>query len=72
MPAMCFQKKDSDRPICGVHGTVLVLSRISIDSNAPGLGHIDCLVCSVSRAVVEDRKQKPARYENLNHLQMTA
>jgi hypothetical protein len=55
-----------------VHGTVLVLSRISIDSNAPGLGHIDCLVCSVSRAVVEDRKQKPARYENLNHLQMTA
>jgi hypothetical protein len=61
MPALCFQKKDSKEPVCGVHNVSLVQIRIPIDSNAPGLGRITCYVCSVSRTVIQEGKQTYAR-----------
>jgi len=39
-----------------VHNVALVQNQISIDSNAPGLGHITCYICPVSHAVVLDVK----------------
>jgi hypothetical protein len=54
MARTCFRKKDSNPPVCGVHSAVLVQKQISIDSNAPGLGHITCYICPVSQAVVQE------------------
>ena len=56
MAEQCFRKKNSDPPVCGLHNVALVQNRISIDSNAPGLGHITCYICPVSHAVVLDVK----------------
>ena len=61
MPVMCFQKMDSDHPICGVHNVTLVQNRIAIDSNAPGLGIVSCYMCAISRTVVQERKRAYAR-----------
>lgn len=61
MPTPCFQKKDSNQPVCGVHDVALVRSRIPIDSNAPGLGCIACLVCVISRTVVQEGKRSYAQ-----------
>jgi hypothetical protein len=61
MPVLCFQKKDSNQPVCGVHNVALVQNRIAIDSNAPGLGRIACLICAVSRTVVQEGKMTYAR-----------
>jgi catabolite regulation protein CreA len=57
MPVMCFQKKDSDHPVCGIHNVSLVQNRIAIDPNAPGLGAVTCYVCAISRTVVQEGKR---------------
>jgi hypothetical protein len=61
MPVLCMQKKDSDVPICAVHNVPLKQDRISIDSNAPGLGRITCFVCPISRSVVVEGQESYAR-----------
>lgn len=61
MPVLCFQKLDSNPPLCGVHNVALVQDQIPIDANAPTLGRISCLVCAVSRNVVQERKGYHAR-----------
>jgi hypothetical protein len=57
MTEHCFEKKDSNPPVCGVHNVALEQSQISIDSNAPALGKITCYKCPVSQAVVHEAKQ---------------
>jgi hypothetical protein len=54
MMQQCYVKKDPKQPVCAVHNVVLEQNRISIDSNAPGLGQITCYLCPVSRAVVQE------------------
>jgi hypothetical protein len=49
---MCFQTKESNLPVCGVHQVALVEDRIFIDPNAPGLGRVTCYVCPVGKTVV--------------------
>ena len=61
MPVLCYQKPDSNQPLCGVHNVVLVQNQIPIDANAPALGRITCFVCAVSRTVVQERKESYAR-----------
>ena len=61
MPVMCFQKTDSERPVCGIHNVSLVQNRIAIDSNAPGLGIVTCYVCAFSHSVVREGKRTYAR-----------
>jgi hypothetical protein len=51
---LCFRKKNSNPPICGIHKIALVESQLPIDRNAPHLGSIISYVCPVSRQVVED------------------
>ncbi len=57
MPVFCFEKRDSDRPVCGVHNVSLIQNRIAIDSNAPGLGIVTCYMCAVSHTVVQEGKR---------------
>jgi hypothetical protein len=52
MTEQCFEKKDSNPPICGVHNVLLTLGRTPIDSFAPYLGGVTCLICPVSQLVV--------------------
>jgi hypothetical protein len=54
MTESCFKKKVSNPPVCGVHNVAIVKRQISIDSNAPELGQINCYICPVSRAVVRE------------------
>jgi hypothetical protein len=54
MAAVCFRKKNSHPPVCGVHNVALVESKLPIDANAPHLGHVTGYVCPVSRQVVAD------------------
>jgi hypothetical protein len=61
MQVLCFEKKNSNQSVCGVHNVALVQNRIPIDSNAPGLGCITCYVCAVSRAVVQEGKRSHVR-----------
>jgi hypothetical protein len=53
MPVQCFEKKDSDKTICGAHNVPLVQDLVPIDANAPWLGRISCSFCPISRVVVE-------------------
>jgi hypothetical protein len=57
MAQQCFEKKDIQTPVCGVHNVALQQNQISIDSNAPGLGQITCYLCPVSRAVVQEPRK---------------
>jgi hypothetical protein len=57
MPVMCFQKKDLNQTVCGVHNVPLVQKRIAVDPNAPGLGIVSCYMCNVSRTVVQEGKR---------------
>jgi hypothetical protein len=52
--APCFRKKDSNPPVCGVHLVLLVPVTVAIDTNAPHLGAVLCIVCPVSRQVLPD------------------
>jgi hypothetical protein len=56
MPVLCMLKSDSRVPRCAVHDVLLKKEQISIDSNAPQLGRIDCYVCPISRSVVHEEK----------------
>jgi hypothetical protein len=62
MAEQCFNKKGSNPQVCGIHNVALVAGHISIDSNAPVLGHISCYLCPVSREVLpDDKTQKEGR-----------
>jgi len=61
MPVLCFETKNSNQPVCGVHKVALVQKRVPIDANAPGLGVITCLICTVSNKVVPERRGLYAR-----------
>jgi hypothetical protein len=61
MAEQCFRKKDSNPPVCGVHTVVLQRNRVLIDSHAPQLGHVTCDLCPISRSVVREPRQVPAR-----------
>ncbi len=61
MPVLCYQKLESNQPRCGVHNVALVQKQIPIDAYAPALGRVNCLVCAVSRIVVQERKGTYAR-----------
>jgi hypothetical protein len=61
MPVLCFQKLGSNQPVCGIHNVALVENQIPIDALAPQLGRITCLVCAVSRNIVQERKETYAR-----------
>ena len=61
MAESCFIKKDSNPPFCGVHNVALVQHQITIDSNAPSLGHVTCYRCPVSQAVVLEVKKNKAQ-----------
>jgi len=54
MPVFCFQHKDSNPPVCGIHNTRLVRSQVSIDPNAPQIGQITCYRCPVTMTVVHE------------------
>jgi hypothetical protein len=49
----CFIKKDSEPPACGVHHIAVEEGSIPIDPNAPHRGHITCLRCPVTKAIVD-------------------
>ena len=54
MKKSCYTKNVFNPLICGVHNVAIVQRQISIDSNAPVLGHITCNMCPVGRAVVRE------------------
>jgi hypothetical protein len=61
MGPQCYRKTDSIPHVCGLHNVLLVKRVISIDQNAPHLGHVACYVCPVSETVVQDSEGlKPA------------
>jgi hypothetical protein len=60
MPVFCFEKGDSDRPVCGVHNVPLIQDQVAIDANAPWLGSIACSLCPVTRVVVEKKRESNA------------
>jgi hypothetical protein len=60
MPVQCFEKRDSDRPVCSTHNVPLVPGLVPIDANAPWLGRIACSLCPVSRAVVDKKRMAHA------------
>jgi hypothetical protein len=60
MPVQCFEKRDSDRPVCGAHNVPLVQDLVPIDANAPWLGRIACSFCPVSRVVVDKKGRSHA------------
>ncbi len=64
MGPQCFRKKDSDPPVCGVHGVLLAESAIPIDENAPHLGSVTCYVCPVSLTVVQDSERTESKTTN--------
>ena len=43
-----------EMPISSVHGCSLIHQQIPIDSRAPHLGTLQCLVCPVSKTVVAE------------------
>jgi hypothetical protein len=51
---LCFRKKNSNPPICGIHGIALIENQLPIDPNAPQLGYIIGYVCPVTQQVVTD------------------
>jgi len=57
MPDLCYQKANSDPPVCGVHGVPLVPDRVPVDLMSPGK-MVDCLRCPKSGAVVRELKTK--------------
>jgi hypothetical protein len=61
MPVICMLKNESNLPICAVHNVPLKQDRISIDSNAPGLGRITCYVCPISKSVVVEGQKSYAQ-----------
>ena len=61
MQVFCFEKRDLDRPVCGVHNVPLVQDQVAIDANAPWLGRIACSLCPVTRVVVEKKRESNAR-----------
>jgi hypothetical protein len=64
MAELCFAKKVTNLPVCGVHNVPLKPSQVSIDVNAPGLGQINCLKCPVSQVVALDAQRYQARISN--------
>ena len=64
MAEQCFKKKVTNPPVCGVHNVPLKQIQVIIDSNAPGLGQINCLKCPVSQVVALDAQRLQARNSN--------
>jgi hypothetical protein len=54
MAASCFQKPNSDPPICGIHYVPLIPTKLLIDPNAPHLGHNIGYVCPRTHEIVAD------------------
>ena len=61
MTEQCFNRKDSNPPICGVHKVAVVQRQVSIDPFSPGLGRVTCSMCPVSRSVVREVRGTYAR-----------
>ena len=61
MVKRCFKEKDSNLPICGVHNVPLIRRETPIDSLAPRLGRISCLICPTSELVVHDSDENRPR-----------
>jgi hypothetical protein len=61
MQRACFQEIGLSPASCGVHGSSLVRAEVLIDANAPIFGYVSCLLCPISRAVVDERR--PAKEE---------
>jgi hypothetical protein len=57
MPDLCYQKANSDPPVCGVHGVPLVPDRVFIDQITPGRA-VECMRCPTSGFVVKDLKKQ--------------
>jgi hypothetical protein len=53
MATPCFQKPDSNPPVCGVHNERLVPEQIRVDDMK-----IDCLRCPRTGSVVKDSKKQ--------------
>ena len=53
----CFQKEDSNPPVCAVHGVRLVLEKVPIDPMSPGRT-IECWRCPTTRDVVDELETK--------------
>jgi hypothetical protein len=60
MGLLCFPKKDTNPPLCGIHHVQLVQEEIPIDFLRPNSMPIICYVCPVSREVVPD-PERPNR-----------
>jgi len=54
MAEPCFNKKDSEPPVCGVHNVLLIKSQSSEDSVISKFGDFVFYVCPVSGYVVSD------------------
>jgi hypothetical protein len=52
MSTQCFKTNESELPRCGLHDVPLTPCDDLIDKDAPYLGYIACLKCSVSNSVV--------------------
>jgi hypothetical protein len=56
MVEQCFIKKGSKPPVCVVHEVALIRNKVPIDSLAPQLGRVTCLLCPVSGMVLQGLK----------------
>jgi hypothetical protein len=57
MEQPCFQKKDSNPPVCGVHNVPLISKLVPNDLIAAGRKRITFLSCPVSGKALNDRTQ---------------
>jgi hypothetical protein len=54
MTELCFIKKNSNPPVCGVHNVQLVEHQTSREPIAGGVGNFTFLVCPMSNQVARE------------------
>jgi len=54
MAELCFIKKDSSPPVCGVHNVRLIMKQLPDELIASGYKGFTFFVCPVSGAVLND------------------
>jgi hypothetical protein len=64
MSLQCSWIAKRNPPPCKMHNESLVRIAIPIDRNVPDLGVVECYVCPVSRAVVDELKDAKTTISN--------
>jgi len=63
MSSQCSWKANANPPACELHNELLVLAAIPIDEHVRNLGVVNCYICPVSKAVVNESKSTTRRLD---------